>query len=80
MLHGKEGIRTAFTKLLSDVPNAKWTLPTQIYEGDVLFLEWTADDGATFADDGIDTFVFSQWADPGPDRPLHAAAPRLSGP
>ena len=57
-LHGKDGIRTAFTKLLSDVPNAKWTLPTQIYEGDVLFLEWTADAGATFADDGIDTFVF----------------------
>ena len=58
VLRGKDGIRTAFTKLLSDVPNAKWTLPTQIYEGDVLFLEWTADAGATFADDGIDTFVF----------------------
>jgi ketosteroid isomerase-like protein len=58
VLYGKEGIRTAFTKLLSDVPNAKWTLPTQIYEGDVLFLEWTADAGASFADDGIDTFVF----------------------
>jgi hypothetical protein len=28
------------------------------YEGDVLFLEWAADAGATFADDGIDTFVF----------------------
>jgi hypothetical protein len=48
------------------VPNADWTLKTQIYEGDVLFLEWAADagatfadDGATFADDGIDTFVFS---------------------
>ena len=58
-LHGKDGIRAAFTQLLADVPNADWTLKTQIYEGDVLFLEWAADAGATFADDGIDTFVFS---------------------
>ena len=58
VLRGHGGIRTAFTQLLSDVPNADWTLKTQIYEGDVLFLEWAADAGATFADDGIDTFVF----------------------
>jgi ketosteroid isomerase-like protein len=59
VLRGLGGIRTAFTQLLSDVPDADWTLKTQIYEGDVLFLEWAADAGATFADDGIDTFVFS---------------------
>lgn len=58
VLRGKEGIRTAFTQLLADVPNATWALPTQIYDGDVLFLEWTADAGATRVDDGIDTFVF----------------------
>jgi hypothetical protein len=57
-LHGKDGIRAAFTQLLADVPNASWTLKTQIYEVDVLFLDWAADAGATFADDGIDTFVF----------------------
>jgi hypothetical protein len=55
---GKAGVREGFVQLLSDVPNADWALPTQIYEGDVLFLEWAADAGATFADDGIDTFVF----------------------
>jgi ketosteroid isomerase-like protein len=59
VLHGQGGIRTAFTQLLADVPNTDWTLKTQIYEGDVLFLEWAADAGATYADDGIDTFVFS---------------------
>jgi ketosteroid isomerase-like protein len=58
VLRGLDGIRTAFTRLLGDVPNADWTLKTQIYEGDVLFLEWAADAGATFAEDGIDTFVF----------------------
>jgi ketosteroid isomerase-like protein len=58
VLRGKEGVRIAFTQLLADVPNATWDLPTQIYDGDVLFLEWTADAGATRVDDGIDTFVF----------------------
>jgi uncharacterized protein (TIGR02246 family) len=55
---GKDGIRAAFTQLLADVPNAAWNLRTQIYQDDVLFLEWAADAGATFVEDGIDTFVF----------------------
>ncbi|MGH3069788.1 MAG: nuclear transport factor 2 family protein [Trebonia sp.] len=58
VLRGLDGVRTGFTQLLADVPNANWTLKTQIFEGDVFFLEWAADAGATFADDGIDTFVF----------------------
>jgi ketosteroid isomerase-like protein len=56
--YGKEGIRAAFTQLLADVPEAAWELKTQIYEGDVLFLEWSAVAAATRVDDGIDTFVF----------------------
>lgn len=55
---GQDGVRAAFTQLLAEVPNATWELKTQIYEGDVLFLEWAADAGATFVEDGIDTFVF----------------------
>ncbi len=55
---GKDGIREAFTQLLADVPNAAWSLKTQIYEGDAFFLEWSADAGATRVDDGIDTFIF----------------------
>ncbi len=55
---GQDGIRAAFTQLLADVPDAVWALKTQIYEGDVLFLEWAADSAATRVDDGIDTFIF----------------------
>ena len=55
---GKDGIRAAFTQLLADVPDAAWDLKTQIYEDDVLFLEWAADAAETFVEDGIDTFVF----------------------
>jgi len=56
---GKDGIREAFTRLLSDVPNAAWDLKTQVYEDNVLFLEWAADAAETFVEDGIDTFVFN---------------------
>ena len=43
VLRGKAGIRTAFTQLLADMPNAELDLKTQIFQGDVLFLEWAAD-------------------------------------
>jgi ketosteroid isomerase-like protein len=56
--YGLDGVREAFTQLLADVPDAAWELRTQIYEGDVLFLEWAADAAATRVEDGIDTFGF----------------------
>ena len=56
---GKSGIREAFTQLLADVPDTAWSLKTQIYEDDVLFLEWAADAARTRVDDGIDTFIFA---------------------
>ena len=59
VLRGKDGVREAFTRLLEDLPNAKWEIPTQIFEGDILFIEWNAVSEATRAMDGIDTFVFS---------------------
>ncbi len=55
---GKDGIRAAFTQLLADVPDAAWDLKTQMYEDEVLFLEWAADSAKTLVEDGIDTFVF----------------------
>jgi ketosteroid isomerase-like protein len=62
---GRDGIRQTFAKLLDDLPNAAWDLKTQIFEGDVLFLEWAADSATNRVDDGVDTFVFrdgSIWA------------------
>jgi uncharacterized protein (TIGR02246 family) len=58
VLRGKDGIRSGFKQLLADVPNAAWSLKTQTYEDDLLFLEWAADAAQTRVDDGIDTFVF----------------------
>lgn len=58
-LHGKDGVRQGFEKLLADLPNAEWDVPTQIFEGDVLFIEWNARSQSSRAEDGIDTFVFA---------------------
>jgi len=55
---GKVAIRDAFVKLLDDLPNADWELKTQIFDGDLLFLEWAADSAVNRVDDGVDTFVF----------------------
>jgi ketosteroid isomerase-like protein len=57
-VRGKDGARAVFAKLLDDLPNAVWDLKTQIFEGDVLFLEWAADAAGSRVDDGVDTFVF----------------------
>ena len=58
VLRGKDGVRQAFEQLLGDLPDAKWELPTMIFEGDILFLEWKATAEKVKAEDGIDTFVF----------------------
>jgi predicted SnoaL-like aldol condensation-catalyzing enzyme len=56
--HGKDGVREGFTKLLSELPNAEWDVPTQIFEGDLLFIEWRATAAEARVEDGIDTFLF----------------------
>ncbi len=55
---GKDGVRKGFVKLLGDLPGASWELPTQIFEDDIMLLEWKAESEHTKADDGIDTFIF----------------------
>jgi ketosteroid isomerase-like protein len=58
VLRGKDGVREGFSRLLADLPNAQWDVPTQIFEGDVLFIEWSAVSAHSRVADGIDTFVF----------------------
>jgi hypothetical protein len=58
VLRGKEGVREGFVKMLGDLPGASWDLPTQIFEDDILLLEWKAESEKAKVEDGIDTFVF----------------------
>lgn len=55
---GRQGIREAFTQLLEELPNGEWAVPTQMFEGDALFIEWTCTSARNRVEDGIDTFVF----------------------
>jgi len=55
---GKDAIREAFRRLFADLPNAAWDVKTQVYQDNVLLLEWSADAEQAHADDGVDTFVF----------------------
>lgn len=57
---GKGEIRQWFTAFLAELPDAKWDLPTVVFEGDVLFIEWTADAPTVRVADGIDTVVFGE--------------------
>jgi hypothetical protein len=43
---------------MSDVPGASWELPTVLFEGDILLLEWKAESEKVKVEDGIDAFVF----------------------
>ncbi|MET8771400.1 nuclear transport factor 2 family protein [Streptomyces sp. NPDC004658] len=57
-LHGREGVKEAIGRLLSDLPDADWELRPQ-FAGDILFLEWSAvSPTGRRVDDGVDTFVF----------------------
>jgi SnoaL-like domain len=58
VLRGKDGVRGAFEMLTSELPRARWELPTQLYEDDILLLEWKATSSESKVEDGIDTFVF----------------------
>ena len=48
-----------FVQLLEDVPSADWAVPTQIFEGDLLFIEWSADSEKTRVEDGIGWVVYN---------------------
>ncbi|MDQ3932448.1 MAG: nuclear transport factor 2 family protein [Actinomycetota bacterium] len=57
---GKDGVRQAFIDLLDTVPDAEWDVPTQVFEEDILLIEWSADSPKNRIDDGVDTFVFNE--------------------
>ena len=58
VLRGKDGVREAFTALLGEVPDADWDVPVQVFEDDILFIQWSAVSEKSSIRDGVDTFVF----------------------
>ena len=56
---GLDEIRQAYVEFLAELPDAKLDVPRLVFEGDVLYLEWTAEGPTVRVTDGTDTFVFS---------------------
>ena len=56
---GLDEIRQAYVEFLAELPDAKLDVPRLVFEGDVLYLEWTAEAPTVRVTDGTDTFVFS---------------------
>jgi ketosteroid isomerase-like protein len=59
LFRGRDGVREWVDGMLADLPDATWDVPTQVYEGDVLFIEWSAVAKSTRVTDGVDTLVFA---------------------
>ena len=59
LFRGRDGVREWVDGMLTALPEATWDVPTQVYEDDVLFIEWSAVAKSSRVTDGVDTFVFS---------------------
>ena len=55
---GLDQIRQAYVAFFAELPDVKLDVPRLVVEGDVLYLEWTAEGPTVRVTDGTDTFVF----------------------
>ena len=56
---GLDAIRQAYVAFLAELPDAELAVPRVIFEGDVLYVEWTAEAPTVRVTNGTDTLVFS---------------------
>ena len=59
VFRGVDQIRQAYVDFLAALPDVRLDVPRQVFEGDVLYLEWTAESPTVRVADGVDTIVFS---------------------
>ncbi len=57
VFRGHQGLRELNELLFRELPNATFEYRTQVVEGEVGFLEWTARAEGTRVDDGADSYV-----------------------
>jgi uncharacterized protein (TIGR02246 family) len=55
---GKDGIREGYRQIFADLPKATWSRRAQIYEGDLMLVEWAAASAGAFGE-GVATFVIT---------------------
>lgn len=57
VFRGHAGLKHLNEILQKELPGAKYEYVTQIVEGDVGFLEWSAKSGSAYVKDGADSYV-----------------------
>jgi hypothetical protein len=57
VLHGHDGLREQAHKLQGELPNCSFHYGTQLVEGEVAFLEWTAEADGARVRDGADSYL-----------------------
>jgi hypothetical protein len=55
--HGHAGLREQARKLQRELPNCAFRYGTQLVEGEVAFLEWTAEADGARVSDGADSYL-----------------------
>ncbi len=55
--HGHAGLREQAAKLQGELPNCTFHYGTQLVEGEVAFLEWTAEADGARVRDGADSYL-----------------------
>lgn len=59
VFHGHEGLRRLARMLAEELPTGRWTYRVQLVEGNIAYLEWSADSGDAVVDDGADSFFIA---------------------
>jgi hypothetical protein len=57
VFHGWDGVRDLARQLMEEIPSARWTYVTQLFEGRTAFLDWTVDEGPHRIRDGADSYL-----------------------
>ncbi|WP_280460502.1 nuclear transport factor 2 family protein [Nocardia carnea] len=55
--HGHDGVRTLADALTSELPDGRWHYRLRLTEGNMAYLEWSADAGEAVVEDGADSFM-----------------------
>jgi hypothetical protein len=55
--HGHDGLREQADKLQRELPNCTFHYGTQLVEGEIAFLEWTAEADGARVRDGADSYL-----------------------
>lgn len=57
VFRGKAGVRQAASLLDMQLPHARFIYRTQLWDGELGFLEWSAASDRAFVDDGADSYL-----------------------